>query len=297
MPRKFPQPLDLLQLTILGASCWIGATLSGIANPEISSVGHTPGGKISFELGPDPGGYHILRRSHDLSEVGNGRPVAIVRSNSSRVTIADSSRPKSRAFYQLSHFRSSQTGDIDNDGFSDWLEMARPGYYNPLNPAPPVNRIHGSLMLTDRAHYERMAGRDGRPGAPEIREVKFLVYNVHTPTPVLYFADTTRYQYHYDFTNQAVNRYSSVSLFQSHTYFNNSNRRNLAGSLIAHDNYVDDKGQRGLYTVEFWPTDPVAFRFVEKGYELIAASMPFVDGNIAYHPASETQRTIYEDEK
>ena len=297
MHRKFPQPLDLLQLTILGASCWIGATLVGIANPEISSVGHTPGGKISFELGPDPGGYHILRRSHDLSEVGNGRPVAIVRSNSSRVTIADSSRPKSRAFYQLSHFRSSQTGDIDNDGFSDWLEMARPGYYNPLNPAPPVNRIHGSLMLTDRAHYERMAGRDGRPGAPEIREVKFLVYNVHTATPVLYFADTTRYQYHYDFTNQAVNRYSSVSLFQSHTYFNNSNRRNLAGSLIAHDNYVDDKGQRGLYTVEFWPTDPVAFRFVEKGYELIAASMPFVDGNIAYHPASETQRTIYEDEK
>ena len=282
---------------ILGTCCWIGTALPGPANPKINSIGHTPGGKIAFELGPDPGGYHILRRSNALSELGSGRPVAIVRSNSSAVTIADSSRPKSRAFYQLSHFRSSQAGDLDNDGFSDWLEMARPGYYNPINPAPPVNRIHGSLMLTNRAHYERMAGRDGRPGAPEIREVKFLVYNVHTPTPVLYFADTTRYQYHYDFTNQAVNRYNSVSLFQSHTYFNNSTRRNLAGSLIAHDNYVDEKGQRGLYTVEFWPSDPVAFRFVEKGYELIAASMPFVDGNIAYHPASETQRTIYEDEQ
>ena len=163
MPRQTFPLSALLRLTILGASCWIGTTLSGTANPEITSVGHTPGGKIAFELAPDPGGYHILRRSHDLSEVGNGRPVAIVRSNSSAVTIADSSRPKSRAFYQLSHFRSSQTGDIDNDGFSDWLEMARPGFYNPLNPAPPVNRIHGSLMLTDRAHYERMAERkDGR---------------------------------------------------------------------------------------------------------------------------------------
>ena len=285
------------RLTILGTSFWIAGALLCPANPVIKSIGHTPGGKISFQIGPDPGGYHVLRRSADLSDVGSGRPVAIVRSNSSPVTLADSSRPKTRAFYQLSHFRSAQAGDIDNDGLSDWLEMARPGYYNPLNPAPPVHRLHGSLMLTDRAHYERMAGRDGRPGAPEIREVKFLVYNVHTPTPILYFADTTRYQYHYDFTNQAVNRYSSVSLFQSHTYFNNSIRRNLAGSLIAHDNYVDEKGQRGLYTVEFWPTDPVAFRFVEKGYELIAASMPFVDGNIAYHPASETQRRIYEDEQ
>ena len=49
--------------------------------------------------------------------------------------------------------------------------------------------------------------------------------------------------------------------------------------------------------MEFWPTDPVAFRFVEKAFCLITAGMPFLDGNLAYHPASETQRALLESEE
>lgn len=81
--------------------------------------------------------------------------------------------------------------------------------------------------------------------------------------------------------------------FNADTYFSNSKRRNLAGSLIAHDSYVDDSGRAGIYTMEFWPTDPVEFQFVEKAYHAITTLTPFVDTQIAYHPASETQRTKF----
>lgn len=272
------------------------ATLPG-AEPAITSVGHTPGGKIAFELKSESGRYHILRRARTLSQVTRGRPVAMVRGSSNPTTIADSSRPKDQGYYQVTHLTSADARDSDRDGFSDWLELARPGYYNPLNPAPPVERAQGAIMVVNRTHFEQLSARDNRPGAHSVREIKFLVYDVHTSSPDLYFANSTRYQYHFDFTNQVVNRYNDLGLFNNETYFNNTRRKNLAGSLIAHDNYVDDKGRQGLYTVEFWPTDPVAFRFVEKGYELIAAAMPFVDGNIAYHPASETQRRWHNDEK
>ncbi len=288
-PHRFRSLLVLL--------CGMATATLPAAEPAITSVGHTPGGKIAFDLRSEPGRYHILRRARALSDVTRGRPVAMVRGSSNPITIADSSRPKEQGYYQVTHLSSAADRDSDRDGFSDWLEMARPGYYNPLNPAPPVERAHGAVMVVNRTHFEQLSARDDRPGAQSVREIKFLVYDVHTPTPVLYFANSNRYQYHFDFTSQVVNRYNDLGLFNNETYFDNTRRKNLAGSLIAHDNYVDEKGRQGIYTVEFWPTDPVAFRFVEKGYELIASAMPFVDGNIAYHPASETQRRWHTDEK
>ena len=298
VPKTFFNSSPLTWLTLLSCLFW-GVITSNVfaTEPGVTGVGHTPGGKVAFNLDPNPSRYHILQRSRELSEVGRGRPVAMVRGSSRPGMIADSTRPKDQGYYQLTHVESAAPRDTDRDGFSDWLELARPGYYNPLNPATPVERAQGSVMLVNRTHFEQLAARDDRPGAQSVREIKFLVYDVHTSRPVLYFANSNRYRYHFDFTSQVVNRYNDLGLFNSETYFDNTRRKNLAGSLIAHDNYVDAEGRRGLYTVEFWPTDPVAFRFVEKGYELVSAAMPFVDGNIAYHPASETQRRWYNDEK
>ena len=151
------------------------ATLPG-AEPAITSVGHTPGGKIAFELKSESGRYHILRRARTLSQVTRGRPVAMVRGSSNPTTIADSSRPKDQGYYQVTHLTSADARDSDRDGFSDWLELARPGYYNPLNPAPPVERAQGAIMVVNRTHFEQLSARDNRPGAHSVREIKFLVY-------------------------------------------------------------------------------------------------------------------------
>ncbi|MDA0810961.1 MAG: hypothetical protein O3C21_01000 [Verrucomicrobia bacterium] len=85
--------------------------------------------------------------------------------------------------------------------------------------------------------------------------------------------------------------------FNAETYFSNSQRKNVAGSLIAHDSYVGPDGRAGIYTMEFWPTDPVEFSFVEKAYHALTTAMPFVDSKVVYHPASETQRTIFNVER
>ena len=60
---------------------------------------------------------------------------------------------------------------------------------------------------------------------------------------------------------------------------------------MSHENYVASDGKRGIYTMEFWPTDPVSFEHIQIAYELINRTTPFID-RLAYHAPSETQRVI-----
>ena len=87
-----------------------------------------------------------------------------------------------------------------------------------------------------------------------------------------------------------------ATIFDADTYFSTARRKNLAGSLLAHDSYVAADGRSGVITMEFWPSDPVTFQFVEMAYHLISGALPFIDNQLAYHPASETQRALFERE-
>jgi pyruvate,water dikinase len=87
-----------------------------------------------------------------------------------------------------------------------------------------------------------------------------------------------------------------LQTFNSQTYFSNR-RSNLAGSVIAHDHYEPNEAVRGIYTMEFWPTDPVTFEYVSLAYNLIYENMPFAKDKLFYHAPGETQRALYEAEK
>ena len=153
----------------------------------------------------------------------------------------------------------------------------------------PANLFDGAVNLSSRETFDEISVRDDNPGALNVREVKFLITEVNSDFPRLHFINTNNHVFHYYFFRDVLNYSASPGQFNSQTYFTNSNRANLAGTLIAHENYVGTDGQEGLVTLEFWPTDPVAFRFVEKAWQLISESSQWLDGQLAYHPASETQ--------
>ncbi|MEM7158021.1 MAG: PEP/pyruvate-binding domain-containing protein [Myxococcota bacterium] len=103
--------------------------------------------------------------------------------------------------------------------------------------------------------------------------------------------DTNRYAYHYDFAFGALGVSMELGEFNSQTYFTDS-RRYLAGSLLAHDSFEGEGGERGLYTLEFWPTDPVSLEHVVLAWNLVLRGMPMVEGTLAYHPAGQSQQDI-----
>jgi hypothetical protein len=65
-----------------------------------------------------------------------------------------------------------------------------------LVPLPPEC---GTLALPDRAAFDDCAARSNFPGAMQVPEVKFLITDVDTPAPQLYFMNSRNHPYHYDF--------------------------------------------------------------------------------------------------
>jgi hypothetical protein len=151
-------------------------------------------------------------------------------------------------------------------------------------------------MIPDRATFDFYSDRNNFPGAMQAPEVKFVITDVDTPTPRLYFMNTKNFPYHYDFVVDCLGWSIDLSTFNRQTYFSD-HRKNLAGSLIAHDHYEPNEGGPGIYTMEFWPTDPVTFEFVRLAYEMILGNMPFAAGKLYYHAPGETQRALYQAEK
>lgn len=131
-----------------------------------------------------------------------------------------------------------------------------------------ISSYYGALTIPDRATFDFHSDRNNFPGAMEVPEVKFVITNVDTAQPHLYFMNTKNYSYHYYFVVDCLGWSIDLSTFNRQTYFSD-HRKNLAGSLIAHDYYEPNEMIRGIYTMEFWPTDPVTFEFVRLAYELI----------------------------
>ena len=155
----------------------------------------------------------------------------------------------------------------------------------------------GATEVPDRATFERLARRDDVPGQIGAEELKFLILGVGgpRPRPQLYFLNTNTYAYHYAFASEALDIGVPLARFNAITYFRDD-RSNIAGTIIAHDRFEpeDGDGARGLYALEFWPTDPVHAAHVAQAYHLVRAAMPFAAAQLAYHPAGDTQETIFE---
>ena len=157
----------------------------------------------------------------------------------------------------------------------------------------PISK--GATQILDRATFEKLARRDDVPGALGVREVKFLMTGVDGPDPQVYFINTNNCVYHYDFATKALGMGIPLEQFNAQTYFKDD-RKNLAGTIIAHDNF-EAGNKKGMYAMEFWPTDPVKARHVAAAYAALTKAMPFAKGQIAYHPAGETQEALFAKEK
>ena len=164
-----------------------------------------------------------------------------------------------QGYYRIEKLPLQVPLDADGDGRDDVVELRRQPTFSALNPALPMDVEDGAVFLPDRATYELLAHRDDFPGAVGVREVKFLVSEVDGPRPKLHFLNTRTRRYHFDFARSVLgfardrDYWDGLSLFNEITYFTNTRRRFLAGSLVYHPHVTRPGRAPGLYAVEFWP--------------------------------------------
>ena len=164
-----------------------------------------------------------------------------------------------------------------------------------------IHQSLGSIKIPNRKVFDDLSGRSSVPGAIGIRELKFLIKDINSPFPSIYFINSDGVPLHFDFAYDVLDWYPDLNpneaarVFNSSTYFLDE-RQHLAGSILANDNFVDENSSlNGLYTLQFWPTDPVAAQLIVKGFQLITAHMKVAQNKLAYFPASDTQTNIYQD--
>jgi pyruvate,water dikinase len=257
----------------------------------VSGAEADPSGRMVIRCPGEKGYVYTLLRGASPEAVTF--PVAI----GNRMPLRDSVQIRQRAFYSVARIPSSDFQDTDGDGTGDWMELQDPRA-NPLNPARSIAPEDGAILLPGREAFDAVSHRDNFPGAPDVREVKFLIMGADTAKPALYFLNASRHQYHYYFAQEVLGYPGSLNTFNNETYFTNTTRKQIAGSLVVHESWQPPGGgPPGVVTMEFWPSDPVSYPFVQKAYDLISRSMTWLDRRFAYHAASETQRTLYRAER
>lgn len=228
--------------------------------------------------------YAVLERSLDGQ---TWTPINIALAEGNDLILNDPLLPKQHALYRIHYIPKNNPQDLDQDGINDLLEYPTK---TALNAALPIDPSDGDLYINTTERYNTLAKRDNFPGAQNINEVKFLITDVNT-TPKLYFFNVNAHQFHYFFARDVLSYQESLGTFNSQAYFTNTNRQFLAGSLVSHENYLAPDGTQGIYTLEFWPTDPVSFEYIELAYNLVSNNTPFIH-RLAYHAPGETQRRL-----
>lgn len=255
----------------------------------ILSAGAAPGGQFRITVPSVPGTYQLLQRADTLA--GPWSPRALRHGNGETLTLTDPAGMSGRGFYRVRTVPSSAPLDSDGDRIDDLKEWRAGGMGNPFNPAPPPPSTDAAVILADPILYEKLAHRDNFPGAPGVREVKFLITRADTASPALYFLNTNLHQYHFYFARDVLGYSADLGTFNNETYFTDA-RKHMAGSLIYYPHFTGGSGPAGLYAMEFWPSDGVAYRHVRAAYDLVSRALPWMDRRLSYHPAGITQEQL-----
>ena len=167
-----------------------------------------------------------------------------------------------------------------------------PELYWLAQTADHTSNLEWTATIPDRTAFEALSSRNDVPGMLRVREVKFLVTDVDTDAPKLYFMNSVRNSLHFPFARDHLKLDISHAAFNRTTYFT-ENRRFIAGTIIDYDTYQRPNGSPGVYALEFWPTDRISPHYIVQTYHLIKDVMGFAAKALAYHPAGDIQERLF----
>ena len=224
-------------------------------------------------------------------------PVSVTLGEDGTTTLTEQLSPLPKEHYRVEKFLIADPADIDNDCIDDITELGDPVGMNPLNPAGAVPFRDGAVAISDRETFEALSykGKDvpNHPQLQDLEFVKFYIIGVSTDNMGIYFMNTETHRLHPDF-GDAIGLWDDPLWGQGY----------MGGEIIYHPNAVAPDGSLGVYRYQFQPMDAYTFGYVARSYEVLAASMPLLDDNLAYYPMPRRalslyhrERTLYDDSR
>ena len=235
--------------------------------------------------------YYVLYVRHELdADTTVEIPVSVTLGQAGTTTLTEqlSALPAER--YRVDEYLVADPGDIDGDCIDDVTELQDLGGMNPLNPAPRVRAVDGAVAIPDRETFEALSYQGTRvfidTHLRDLEFVKLYLFGMDTDRPVVYFMNTETHRAHTDFANV-------IGLWGNPTWLQGA----MKGEIVYHPNVVAPDGSLGVYRFEFEPQDAYSFEAVAYAYEVLAASMPLLDDNLAYYPMPASALPLYMEER
>ena len=217
-------------------------------------------------------------------------PVSVTLGEDGTTTLTEQLSPLPNEHYRVEKFLIADPADIDNDCIDDITELGDPVAMNPLNPARAVPFRDGAVAIPDRETFEALSykGRDVpyHRHLQDLEFVKFYIIGLSADNMGVYFMNTETHRLHPDF-GDAIGLWDDPLWGQGY----------MGGEIIYHPNAVAPDGSLGVYRYQFQPMDAYTFGYVARSYEVLAASMPLLDDNLAYYPMPRRALPLYHRER
>ncbi len=158
--------------------------------------------------------------------------------------------------------------DYDGDGIDDLTEFNNMPTDAPFNYAAPIDFIDGSTSIPDAETFMDLATVQNVGWAPFLDDqlyVKFGILDRDTPEPKVYFINSNTYIIHASFWSGIG---ASVTGDDS------------SGEIVFNPNDILPNGSIGSYSFNFSFGDAYDFEATQRTYELLVASMPFLQNNM-----------------
>ena len=209
-------------------------------------------------------------------------PVSVTLGGEATTTLTDrlSALPKER--YRVEKYLIADPADVDGDCIDDITELRDPVGMNPVNPAPAVPFVDGVVAIPDRETFETLIAGP-RVNDPNEQDLTILIFGLNADLPAVYFGNTEEHN-GFIYRNQ---------LRANPLYWEGR----LLGELVYHPDVLAPNGYLGVYAYSFGPNRVPNFATVALAHELLAASLPLLDNNLAYRPIWPRQREEYDLER
>ena len=234
--------------------------------------------------------YFVLYVRPDLDS-DREIPVSVTLGQNGTTTLTEQLSALPREHYRVEKYLIADPSDVDGDCIDDIGELQDPAGLNPLNPAPAIPSRNGAVAIPDHETFEALSYKGTSVSTDihltDLEYVKFYLLGRDTDRPSVYFVNTVRHRAHIDLGN-------AIDLWEAPIW---RPRWAMAGAIIYHPNVIAPDGSLGVYRYEFRPLNSYSFDSVAYSYEVLAASMPLLDNNLAYYPMPARALPLYREEK
>ena len=222
-------------------------------------------GQVQLSIQAQAGKYYILHAQH--SPTFNWATSMTIGVDGTMV-ISESAGAYPLESYSITEHDVLVPDDYDGDGIDDITEFNNMPTDSPFNTADPIAFIDGSTSVPDHDTFLDLATVNNVGWAPFLDDqlyVKFGILDRDTPEPKVYFINSNTYIIHAYFWNGIG---ASVSGDDG------------SGEIVFNPNDILPNGVIGSYSFNFSFGNAYDFEETQRTYELLVASMPFLQNNM-----------------